>query len=115
MSEIKLAAGQIWEGKRGDVRQILFIGNNKVFYRNLTANSFEDSVGIEYFKSEHVLKLLPCWPEKQKVKRAQALLRGPYIPFVSNYWFKDEDDVQQFSGSKIIEFPLNGVWKEFDE
>ena len=114
MNEIKLEVGQIWTGKDEHVRQIIFIGNTKVFYSILTSGSHENVLYIEYFKYECTRKLLPCWPEK-KVKRAQALFAGDSWPYSPRHWFKDEDDARKYTDSKILEFPLNGIWKEFDE
>ena len=123
MSDIKLEIGQIWDSDSGIVREILHIGKEKVFYRILhhqdyqRVNDYESSTTIEEFKEHYGKNILPCWPKKKKVKRAQALFvcKENSWPYTPRHWFKDEADCASYTSSKIVEFPLNGLWKEFDE
>ncbi len=71
--EIKLEVGQIWDSNSGIVREILYIGKEKVFYRILhhqvyqRVNDYESSTTIEDFKENYGKKLLLCWPPKPEI------------------------------------------------
>jgi hypothetical protein len=123
-SEVKLEVGQIWQGDSGNFRIILCVGKEKVFYDLVDKEDVnrmgacEHVTAIKDFISTYARKLLPCWPEKKKVKRARALILGHSnaLPYVPCQFFKDDTEIKEmyFDIKEIIEFPY-GEWKEFLE
>jgi len=118
MSDIKLEVGQIWTGKDEHVRQIIFIGNTTVCYSALTLGSSENSLNIDYFKSECTHKLLTCWPEKKKVQRARAIIFRKYHnkPIVTNTMYASIEEANEdwLGQGEVHKWPY-GEFEEFDE
>lgn len=116
---IKLEAGQAWAcSEDTNIRVIKHVSVEHVIYdvfNSVGSLTGEHATDIRWFIKTNAKKLLPCWPPKPKIRRAQAVFAGDTWPYSPRHWFKDKEDAQKYSDSKIIEFPLNDMWKEFDE
>jgi hypothetical protein len=68
---------------------------------------------------DYVMDIVDIWDEsKPKVKRSQAVIRRPGMPpSVTSYFYNNEQEVRDdyYGNVTILEFPINGIWREFEE